>query len=33
VHGFKIAGDRAPIALLNIHAPDTGFTDRLRRSE
>jgi quercetin dioxygenase-like cupin family protein len=33
VHGFKIAGDRAPITLLNIHAPDTGFTDRLRRSE
>ena len=23
----------APITLLNIHAPDTGFTDRLRRSE
>ncbi len=33
VHGFKIAGDRAPISLLNFHAPDTGFTDRLRRSE
>jgi quercetin dioxygenase-like cupin family protein len=32
VHGFKISGDRAPITLLNIHAPDTGFTDRLRRS-
>jgi quercetin dioxygenase-like cupin family protein len=32
-HGFKIAGDRAPISLLNIHAPDTGFTDRLRRSD
>lgn len=32
VHGFRIAGDRAPITLLNIHAPDTGFTDRLRRS-
>ena len=33
VHGFKIAGDRAPISLLNFHAPDTGFTDRLRRSD
>ena len=33
VHGFKISGDRAPISLLNIHAPDTGFTDRLRRSD
>ena len=32
-HGFKISGDRAPISLLNIHAPDTGFTDRLRRSD
>jgi quercetin dioxygenase-like cupin family protein len=31
VHGFRILGDRAPISLLNIHAPDTGFTDTLRR--
>ena len=30
VHGFEIAND-APITVLNIHAPDTGFTDRLRR--
>ena len=30
VHGFEITND-APITVLNIHAPDTGFTDRLRR--
>jgi quercetin dioxygenase-like cupin family protein len=30
VHGFEIA-DEQPISILNIHAPDTGFTDRLRR--
>jgi quercetin dioxygenase-like cupin family protein len=30
VHGFRIL-DRAPTTLLNIHAPDTGFTDRLRQ--
>lgn len=29
VHGFEIADD-APITVLNVHAPDTGFTDRLR---
>jgi quercetin dioxygenase-like cupin family protein len=32
-HWFRIPGGGAPITLLNIHAPDTGFTDRLRRSE
>jgi quercetin dioxygenase-like cupin family protein len=30
VHGFKVFEDRAPITLLNIHAPDTGFADKLR---
>jgi quercetin dioxygenase-like cupin family protein len=30
VHGFRIPDDGASISLLNIHAPDTGFTDRLR---
>ena len=30
VHGFKILGDRASTSLLNIHAPDTGFADRMR---
>jgi quercetin dioxygenase-like cupin family protein len=30
VHGFEIA-DQHPIRVLNMHAPDTGFTDRLRR--
>lgn len=28
-HGFRIAGD-APIRVLNFHAPDSGFADRLR---
>jgi quercetin dioxygenase-like cupin family protein len=32
VHGFKIFEDRASITVLNIHAPDTGFTDRLRNA-
>jgi quercetin dioxygenase-like cupin family protein len=31
VHGFAIAGG-TPISVLNVHAPDTGFTDRLRHS-
>jgi quercetin dioxygenase-like cupin family protein len=31
VHGFRIPDNGGPISLLNIHAPDTGFTDRLRR--
>jgi quercetin dioxygenase-like cupin family protein len=32
VHWFRIPDGGAPISLLNIHAPDTGFTDRLRHS-
>lgn len=32
VHGFKVFEDRAPITVLNFHAPDTGFTDRLRNA-
>jgi quercetin dioxygenase-like cupin family protein len=32
VHWFRIPDGGGPISLLNIHAPDTGFTDRLRRS-
>ena len=31
VHGFQTLDDRAPLTVLNVHAPDTGFTDRLRR--
>jgi quercetin dioxygenase-like cupin family protein len=31
-HWFRIPDGGGPISLLNIHAPDTGFTDRLRRS-
>ena len=31
-HWFRIPDGGEPISLLNIHAPDTGFTDRLRRS-
>jgi quercetin dioxygenase-like cupin family protein len=30
-HWFRIPDGGGPISLLNIHAPDTGFTDRLRR--
>ncbi len=30
VHGFKILGDRPSTSILNIHAPDTGFADRMR---
>ena len=30
-HGFGIA-DEEPITVLNIHAPDAGFTDELRRA-
>jgi quercetin dioxygenase-like cupin family protein len=30
VHGFRILGDRPSTSLLNIHAPDTGFADRMR---
>lgn len=30
VHGFRILGDRPSTTLLNIHAPDTGFADRMR---
>jgi quercetin dioxygenase-like cupin family protein len=30
VHGIKILGDGSPTSLLNIHAPDTGFADRMR---
>jgi quercetin dioxygenase-like cupin family protein len=32
VHGFRLSGDR-PLHVLNVHAPDTGFTDRLRASQ
>ncbi|HEX6489960.1 MAG TPA: cupin domain-containing protein [Gaiellaceae bacterium] len=29
-HGFKLAND-APVRVLNLHAPETGFVDRVRR--
>jgi mannose-6-phosphate isomerase-like protein (cupin superfamily) len=29
VHGFRNAGD-GELRILNIHAPNTGFTSRLR---
>jgi quercetin dioxygenase-like cupin family protein len=28
-HGFRLAGDR-PLRVLNVHAPNTGWVDRLR---
>jgi quercetin dioxygenase-like cupin family protein len=31
VHGFRNAGD-GELRLLNIHAPNTGFAERLRRA-
>jgi quercetin dioxygenase-like cupin family protein len=31
VHGFRNTGDRE-LRILNIHAPNTGFADRLRRN-
>ena len=31
VHGFRVAGD-AELVLLNIHAPTTGFAERLRNA-
>jgi mannose-6-phosphate isomerase-like protein (cupin superfamily) len=30
VHGFRNAGD-GELRMLNVHAPNTGFADRLRR--
>jgi mannose-6-phosphate isomerase-like protein (cupin superfamily) len=31
VHGFRNAGD-GELRMLNVHAPNTGFADRLRRA-
>lgn len=33
VHGFRLGHPGERIALLNVHAPDTGFTDRVRRGQ
>jgi quercetin dioxygenase-like cupin family protein len=31
VHGFRVAGDDE-LRMLNVHAPNTGFAERLRRA-
>jgi mannose-6-phosphate isomerase-like protein (cupin superfamily) len=31
VHGFRVAGD-GELRMLNVHAPNTGFGERLREA-